>query len=77
MQTGYTVYAYSEQLHQEIRQFNLHDMTPQSNEQLAQRMAESFAQQLNTNHHMHTQDWTAKIKLETVGIETLPGYISR
>lgn len=73
--TEYTVNAYSKKLNQSIREFNLEMNNPQlTNPKYAQQIADAFAIRLNQRAHMQATDWVGKIKLETVGIETLPQY---
>jgi hypothetical protein len=78
MATIYTVEAYSPSLHQTVRQFDLANIV---NEQLTQQqadvMAQRFAEVQNQNFYMHTCDWQPLVKLQTVGVETIDGYIKR
>ena len=50
-------------------------MAPQQDAQLAQQLADTFAQTYNQQQQGRVQDWQGLIKLEELGIETLPGYI--
>ena len=76
MTQQYTVWAKSTSLNQEIRMF---DLTGGSNnifetDQQAAQAAASFAQRLRDQRHMHTGDWEAWVKIEQVGVATLPNY---
>lgn len=72
----YTIWAYSPSLNQEQRWFNLQDLNPVTDANLAQRLADSHAQVFNSNAKMNATDWVGRIKLEELGITTVPGYIS-
>jgi hypothetical protein len=76
MATIYTVEAYSPSTGQTVRQF---DLTNVVNEQLTQQQADlaasRFAQLQNQNFYMHACDWQPLVKLQTVGIETVDGYL--
>jgi hypothetical protein len=75
MSTGYTVWAYSPTLNQEHRLLDLADTTPYTDQAEAQRDADAFAHTYNRNRKERAEDWIGVVKLETVGITTLPGYI--
>ena len=71
----YTVLAYSPSLNQTIRQFDLTNVVDTTSTQAqAQRSAEQFAHVQNSRFHMQTCDWQARVQLEQVGVETMPGY---
>jgi hypothetical protein len=76
MATIYTVEAYSPSTGQTVRQF---DLTNVVNEQLTQQQAEFFAARFaelqNQNFYMHACDWQPLVKLQEVGIQTVPGYL--
>lgn len=78
MSLEYTVHAYSPQLNQEIRQFNLEGGANNSytSELDANNWAQSLAQRLNNEKFMTVNDWQARVKFEDLGIHTIPGYIS-
>jgi hypothetical protein len=40
----------------------------------AQMVAEAFARLQNSRFHMAVCDWQAQVKLEEVGVHTMPGY---
>jgi hypothetical protein len=71
----YTVSAYSPSLNQTVRQIDLTNvLDTTSTQEQAQRVAEQFAQQQNRQFHMTACDWQARVQLEQVGIQTVPGY---
>jgi hypothetical protein len=78
MATIYTVEAYSPSTGQTVRQF---DLTNVVNEQLTQQQADflaaRFAELQNRNFYMTACDWQPLVKLQTVGVETIDGYIKR
>lgn len=76
MTQQYTVWARSPSLNQELRMF---DLTGGQNNVYtsdvdAAQAAASFAQRLRDQKHMHTSDWEAWVKIEQVGVTTLPNY---
>lgn len=75
MQTGYTIYVYSQQLNETHRWFDLANTQPTDNERLANMQAESAAQTFNQQQKGNATDWVGIVKLENVGIETLDGYL--
>lgn len=74
----YTVEAYSPSTGQTVRQF---DLTNVVNEQMTQQqadfLAQRFAELQNRNFYMTACDWQPLVKLQTVGIQTIDGYIKR
>lgn len=77
MQT-YTIWAYSPSLNESHRQFDLANInTALLDPTLAQRLADAHAGLFNQQHKQHVTDWVGQIKLETVGVTTIPGYIQR
>jgi hypothetical protein len=60
MDIKYKITAYSPSLTQEIREIEL-DGTIIMDEQLANRRAASFAQQLNNQQHMQARDWQGRV----------------
>jgi hypothetical protein len=78
MATIYTVEAYSASTGQTVREF---DLTNIVNEQVTQQQAEVMAQRFaalqNQNFYMHVCDWQPLVKLQTVGVETIDGYVKR
>ena len=76
MATIYTVEAYSPSTGQTVRQF---DLTNIVNEQLTQQQADFLAQRFaelnNKNFYMNVCDWQPKVIQQTVGIETIDGYL--
>lgn len=71
----YTVNAYSPSLNQSVRQLDLTNVLDTTSTQAqAQMAAEQFARLQNSNFFMHACDWCAQVKLETVGVTTIPGY---
>lgn len=75
MSTGYTIWAYSPSLNEQHRQLDLRDTTPYKDQQEAERDAQAFAHIYNRDRKLHATDWQGVVKLETVGITTLPGYM--
>lgn len=74
----YTVSAYSPSLNQTIRQIDLTNVIDTTSTQAqAQMVAEQFARLQNSRFHMQACDWSARVELEEVGIETVPGYVKR
>ena len=72
----YTVSAFSPSLNQTIRQIDLTRVLDTTSTQAqAQMVAEAFAQLQNSRFHMAVCDWQAQVKLEEVGIQTVPGYL--
>lgn len=60
MTTLYRVEAYSLHLNQTQQRIDLGNDPLLADEAYAQRVAESFAQQLNQQFHQHTADWSAR-----------------
>ena len=77
MSQGYTVWAYSPTLNQEHRLLKLADLAPEQDRARAQQDADAFASIYNRDRKQNATDWRGRVKLETVGISTLPGYISK
>jgi hypothetical protein len=75
MSQGYTIWAYSPSLNEQHRLLDLANTQPIEDQLLAQRHADSFAAQYNYNQKQHATDWVGVIKLEQVGIQTIPGYL--
>ena len=74
----YTVSAHSASLNQTIRQIDLANVLDTTSTQAqAQQTAEAFAQLQNSRFHMAVCDWQARVQLEEVGIQTVPGYIKQ
>jgi len=72
----YTVEAYSASLHQTVRQFDLTNVVNESlTQQQAEFYAEKFADLQNRTFYMHACDWQPKVIQQTVGIETIDGYL--
>lgn len=76
MTKQYTVWARSLYLNQEVRMF---DLTGGVNnifetDVIAAREAATFAARLRDQRHQHTADWEAWVKIEEVGVTTLPNY---
>ena len=71
--TEYTIWAYSPTANQEVRELNLEMGNPPT-KQLADQTAGAFAHRLNTQTHLKANDWVGRVKLEQLGIETLPNY---
>lgn len=76
MTKQYTVWAKSPSLNQELRMF---DLTGGINnvfetDVAAAQASASFAQRLRDQQHMRTADWEAWVKIEEVGITTIPSY---
>ena len=75
MRTSYTIWAYSKSLNTSQRQLNLANLhVDLSDERLAQRDADAFASICNRDRKLNATDWVGKIKLENLGVETLPNY---
>lgn len=71
----YSVSAFSPTLNQTITQIDLTNVRDTTSSQAqAQQVAEAFARLQNTNFHMHVCDWQARVVLQEVGIQTVPGY---
>ena len=66
----YTIWAHSPRLNQSLRWFNLQDMTPVTDPNLAQRLADSHAQVLNAQAKMNTTDWVGQARYEDLGMDT-------
>ena len=71
-----TVWAWSPSTNEWQRQFNLANVNEQLTQAQAQQMADGFAGILNRDKKLHLTDWQGVVKLEEVGIQTIPGYIS-
>ena len=71
-----TIWAYSSSLNEWHRQFDLANVTQELTEQAAQQAADSFAHVCNRDQKSRTTDWVGVVKVETVGVTTIPGYIS-
>lgn len=67
---AYTIWAYSPSLGQKIREIELNGNLIKDPVQ-AQRRAEAFAGILNRDQKLYATDWQAKIKLESLGMDTL------
>ena len=73
---GYTIWAFSPSLNIGHRQFDLANMnTPVLNEQQAQTTANYFADSYNRQFKQGVCDWRGQVKMEDMGIHTIPGYI--
>jgi len=72
----YTVYARSDTLNQEVRRF---DLTNVLNDDItyeqAQLDAVNFAQLQNDQQCMKTTDWQPLVRVEDLGIDTMPGFL--
>ena len=77
MRQEYVIEAYSPTLHQTIREFHLHKHTCISMhcEISATQHAESFAARLNQQQYLKVNDWQPKVTYQSLGIETLDGFI--
>lgn len=75
MRTGYTIYVYSPSLNEEHRWFDLTNTAPTEDERTARLQAESAAYMFNQQRKNNAQDWEGIARLESVGIETLDGYL--
>lgn len=75
MQTGYTIWAYSPSLNEEHRQFDLANMQLEQDQRRAQQAADALAGIFNRDRKQHADDWIGRVKLESVGVETLPNYL--
>ena len=71
----YTIWAHNHKLNQTMHQVNLDDMPADATHAQAQQRADAFAMRLNQQQHMMSTDWAGVVKLEEVGVETLPGYL--
>jgi hypothetical protein len=77
MQT-YTIWAYSPSLNESHRQFDLANINTALLDPIkAQQLADAHAHQYNQQRKQHKTDWVGQIKLETVGVTTIPGYIQK
>ena len=72
----YTIWAHSPSLNEWQRQFDLTAMNQQLSETQAQQDADAFAGILNRDRKQNATDWCGVVKLEELGIQTIPGYIS-
>ena len=50
----------------------MENLTP--TEQQAHAQAEQFARRLNEQQNQHVRDWQPRVKLESVGVTTIPNY---
>jgi hypothetical protein len=71
---GYTIWAYSPSLNQRHRRIDLANPGVVSDRLLAQRHADAFAGIYNRDKKGYATDWQGEIRLESLGIETIPGY---
>ena len=71
----YTVWAHSPSLNEWQCQVNIELNQAELTEQSAQQWADAFAQTLNQQQKLHATDWLGHVKLEDVGIETVPNYL--
>ena len=74
---GYTIWAYSPSLSQKHRRIDLANPQPIADKLLAQRHADAFAGIYNRDKKDYATDWQGQVKLESVGVETIPGYRPR
>ena len=72
----YTVWAHSPSLNEWQRQFDLSNMNRTLSETEAQQDADAFAGILNRDAKQNARDWRGVVKLEELGIQTIPGYLS-
>lgn len=71
----YAVYAYSPQLHQEVRRIDLAQVGQTNTEESARQDAEFFAQLQNSQQALMATDWQPRVKLEEHGYDTIPGFL--
>jgi len=71
-ETIYTVYAYSPSQNQEIRRVELADPHKRLTEAEALTTAEFWAITQNAAGSLGAHDWQPRVKLETVGLGTIP-----
>jgi hypothetical protein len=74
MNKVWIVQAYSRQAGQTLRQFDLGSTTP-TDQPSADRLAELFAQVLNTQQQLNAGDWQGQAVEQSVGVATLDGYL--
>jgi hypothetical protein len=74
MSKVWIIQASSRQAGQTLRQFDLSGATP-TDQQLADRLAESFAQGLNQQQQLNAGDWQGQAVEQSVGVATLDGYL--
>ena len=67
--------AHSRTASQTLRWFDLSTDNLITDEGLAQRLAASHAQVLNSERKLNATDWQAQIHEQDVGIHTLDGYV--
>jgi hypothetical protein len=67
---AYTIWAYSRTTGQSIREIELNGHLITDRAQALKR-AESFAGILNRDQKLYATDWQPKIKLESLGMDTL------
>ena len=72
----YTVWAHSPSLNEWQRQFDLSNMTRAPSQAEAQQDADAFAGILNRDRKQNATDWLGVVKLEELGIQTIPGYLA-
>ncbi len=71
-----TIWAWSPSLNEWHRQFDLANIRAELTDIQAQQAADSFAYLCNRDHKSHATDWVGVVKTESVGVATIPGYIS-
>ena len=71
----YTVWAHSPSLNEWQCQVNMELNQLELTEQSAQQWADAFAQTLNQQQKPRATDWLGRVKLEAVGIESVPNYL--
>ena len=71
----YTVWAHSPSLNEWQCQVNMELNQAELTEQSAQQWADAFAQTLNQQQKLRATDWLGRVKLEAVGIESVPNYL--
>ena len=71
-----TVWAHSPSTNEWQRRFDLANVNETLTHAQAQQHADAFAGIMNRDKKLHLTDWRGVVKLEEVGIQTIPGYIS-
>ena len=71
----YTVWAHSPSLNEWQCQVNIEPNQAELTEHTAQQWADAFAGTLNREQKLFATDWHGHVKLEDVGIETVPNYL--
>jgi hypothetical protein len=71
-----TIWAHSPSLNEWHRQFDLANIRQELTMDQAQQHADMFAHIYNRDARSRVTDWVGVVKIESVGIETIPGYIS-